>query len=33
LRFSAGPLFFLGLTMITIPLLVFLVKSWRTSVA
>jgi drug/metabolite transporter (DMT)-like permease len=33
LRFNAGPLFFLGLTMITIPLLVFLAKSWRTSVA
>lgn len=33
LRFNAGPLFFLGLTMITVPLLVFLVKSWRTSVA
>jgi hypothetical protein len=32
LRFVIGPLFFLGLGMITIPLVLFLLKSWRSSV-
>lgn len=33
LRFIAGPMFFLGLALITIPLVLFLLKSWRSSVA
>ena len=33
LRFSVGPLFFLGLAMVTIPLLFFLWRSWRGAVA
>jgi len=33
LRFSAGPLFFFGLALVTIPLLFFLWRSWRSTVA
>jgi len=31
LRFAAGPMFFLGLALITIPLVLFLLKAWRSS--
>jgi drug/metabolite transporter (DMT)-like permease len=33
LRFVAGPLFFFGLVLVTIPLLLFLLKAWKNSVA
>ena len=33
LRFVFGPMFFLGLILITIPLLLFLLKAWRSSLA
>jgi drug/metabolite transporter (DMT)-like permease len=33
LRFVVGPMFFAGLVLITIPLLLFLLKAWRSSVA
>ena len=32
LRFVVGPMFFIGLVMITIPLLLFLMKAWQNSV-
>jgi drug/metabolite transporter (DMT)-like permease len=33
LRFVVGPMFFFGLFMITIPLLLFLLRSWQSSVS
>ncbi len=33
LRFVVGPMFFVGLVLITIPLLLFLLKAWQSSVA
>lgn len=31
LRFAVGPMFFIGLALVTIPLLFFLLKSWQSS--
>ena len=33
LRFVVGPMFFFGLFMITIPLLLFLLRSWQSSIS
>jgi hypothetical protein len=31
LRFAVGPKFFLGLVLVTVPLLLFLLKAWQSS--